>query len=218
VQEEVDKIHFTTVDYYTVMEAGSTKKIFKCYLADPEVQLPDKIPKHMKKMPDVGDYVEVLASSIKDFQKCAQGSRYVFDSNDAYILTMEYELFEEAHTHTHTHKHTTTYMHTHSCTNTPPPGHERERPPGGGQLPPLLPEYRLQRGGLQDARDSARKGDLLLLLLQSGPEAQQEAQVVACMSPLGMHCLLPLLPSCSCCHLSCLSYLPLHVVLWYYSA
>jgi hypothetical protein len=170
-------------------------------------------PEAPEKMPEVGDYVEVQADSIKDLQKCGIGKRYVFDGEDAYILTLDYEQFQEAHTHTHTH----TRSHTHSCTHTPPPGHERERPPGGGQLPPLLPEYRLRQASLQDARDSARKGDRLLLLLQSGPEAQQEAQD-ACMSPLGMHCLLPLLPSCSCCHLSCPSYLPLHVVLWYDSA
>ena len=101
VQDDaVEKIHFTTTALYTTLQPGKpTKKLFKCYLDDPQPKLPDDVPEGMTEMPEKGDYVAVLASSLMDLQ--TGRARYTYIADDSYILNMDYEKFEEVHTHTH---------------------------------------------------------------------------------------------------------------------
>jgi hypothetical protein len=121
--DEVEKIHFTTDDKYNVHVPGANgKKIFTCYLTDPDQALPEKRPPSLSKMPLAGDYILVKATTIKDTQSGKASKRYSYVAVDEYILTQDYERFDEAHTHTHaltlahTRRRTNNYVHVHTYT------------------------------------------------------------------------------------------------------
>jgi hypothetical protein len=92
-QDLVDKIHFTTTDLYTVLQPGSKKKLFKCYLADPQPPLPPKTPEVLEDMPALGDYVEVVASSIKDLQTGKK--KYNYEAEGLYVFTKDWQGFDD---------------------------------------------------------------------------------------------------------------------------
>jgi ABC-type nickel/cobalt efflux system permease component RcnA len=129
-QDMVDKIQFTTKALYQVLHPLKKKALWKCYLKDPQYPLPESIPDGLDEMPSLGDYVEVVASSIKDQQAGAKEKRYKYSPTDNLILTTKWKSLDEAQTHTHTHTqcaHAHTHKHTHTVTNTQPPptGHVR---------------------------------------------------------------------------------------------
>ena len=92
--DDVIKVQFTTKGNYTVMQPGQpTKKLFKCYLADPQPPLPAVLPVGMEDVPSLGDWVEVQASSIKDLQTAKKKFKFLEDG--LHILSTDWEAFQE---------------------------------------------------------------------------------------------------------------------------
>ena len=107
MQETVTKIQFTDNDPYYVMQPNSKKKLFKCYLEDPEPALPPTMPDFFEDDITPGDYVLVNAESITVLEKTV--SKYVFDPAHHLILTEDWEMFEEVPTHSRIHTHAKTH-------------------------------------------------------------------------------------------------------------
>ena len=89
---------------------GIKKKLFKCYLSDPQPDVPDEKPECLADMPLLGDYVLVKAKTIKPLETTK--TKYTYDDEACYILTKDWQCFDEvrAHTHAHTQKYVYIYL------------------------------------------------------------------------------------------------------------